>query len=144
MVAGAPEKISEEIIAKLVAALATGCYVETAAGHAEIAKSTFQVWLRRGSKERDRINEGGKPRKREALYLKLSVAVTKAIDDAELTSLARINKAGRDGAWQADAWRLERRSPDRWGRRRVDVGGVQGAPIAVSWAQLVETIDEDG
>ena len=143
MPAGAPTKITPEIIEKLRSALATGCYVETAAGHAEIDRTTFQAWVKRGAKERDHRAKGGRPRKREELFYQLSIVIEKAIADAELTSLARINKAGRDGAWQADAWRLERRSPDRWGRRRVDVGGVKGAPIAVSWAELVETIEED-
>jgi len=45
-------------------------------------------------------------------------AVEKAQAGAEMTSIALINRAS-EMQWQAAAWRLERKHPDRWGRKTV-------------------------
>lgn len=42
---------------------------------------------------------------------------TRVNDDGEQTTLERKTKPD----WQAAAWRLERRNPNRWGRQRLDV-----------------------
>jgi len=45
--------------------------------------------------------------------------------------LDRIEKAGKGGSWQADAWMLERRLPEQFGRNdRMRVSDVDGNPIA--------------
>jgi hypothetical protein len=42
--------------------------------------------------------------------------------------------------WTAAAWCLERRSPEKWGRRQVEVVGSDGAPleIRISWADAIK------
>lgn len=45
-----------------------------------------------------------------------SEALKKAEGECVVMRLARINKAGKDGKWQADAWTLERRYPQEYGR----------------------------
>ena len=51
--------------------------------------------------------------------------------------LIRVGETQRS-QWQAAAWRLERRYPDRWGRTRHEVTGADGGPVAVAnWAELV-------
>lgn len=51
-----------------------------------------------------------------------SAALEKAEASGEETRLHRIEQAAKKGEWQADAWWLERRYPDEWGRReRHDV-----------------------
>lgn len=44
--------------------------------------------------------------------------------------LARIEKAGKKGSWQADAWILERRQPEQFGRNdRMRLSDADGKPI---------------
>ena len=37
--------------------------------------------------------------------------------ESEITALRQIEKAAKSGCWQASAWRLERKFPQRWGRK---------------------------
>ena len=50
-------------------------------------------------------------------YRVFRAAVLLADATAEDVHLTRINQASRAGAWQASAWFLERKYPDRWGRK---------------------------
>jgi len=44
--------------------------------------------------------------------------------------LARIESAGKAGSWQADAWTLERRNPEQFGRRdAVRLSDADGKPL---------------
>lgn len=134
---GAPLKLTEMVIVELRNALRTGAYVETAVAHVGIHKDTYYRWMRKGREEREHIDNGKRPRKTYGLYLRLYDAVIKAQADAEVRDLAIISKAAEDH-WQAAAWKLERRNPDRWGRRRTEISGPDGGPIAVdNWADLV-------
>lgn len=66
----------------------------------------------------------------------------KAQAEAEVEMLTRIRIAAKaPNHWQAAAWMLERKNPDRWGRReRVQMEGVAGgAPIQV---QQVPSTDD--
>lgn len=47
--------------------------------------------------------------------------VEKAEGQAVVGWLARIEQAARDGEWTAAAWKLERRYPEVYGRRRLEV-----------------------
>ena len=67
--------------------------------------------------------------------LAFSDAVEKALADAELRDLQRVDGAAERGSWQAAAWRLERRNPTRWARRtKVDLlpEGEGGEEVNVS------------
>lgn len=57
----------------------------------------------------------------------------KASAAAEVRNLTLIQQAAGDGAWQASAWILERRHPDKYGRReRINLeGSHEGDPITV-------------
>jgi transposase len=102
---GRPAKLTPELQNKICDAIRAGNYLETAAAFAGIGKSTFYDWLRRGQ----RVSKG--------IYHDFSEAVEKALADSEARDVALIAKAAADGQWQAAAWRLERKFPDRWGRR---------------------------
>ena len=63
--------------------------------------------------------------------------VNLAESEAIVRRIARIEKAGADGNWQADAWVLERKYPDKFGRReKVTLQADPNAPIEVElqWA----------
>ena len=102
---GQPTKLNKEISDKICSAIRAGNYMETAAMYAGISKSTLHKWLQDGA----RATSGP--------FHEFSVAVQKALAASEVEDVARIKQAG-NRTWQAIAWRLERRFPDRWGRRQ--------------------------
>lgn len=118
MSTGRPTKLNLKVQTKIVKLLAEGNYVETAAASAGVNKSTLYLWLKRGARESQRLDKhpDAKPDAAEAAYLKFSNAIEKAEADAEATGVKLISAAA-DGQWQAMAWRLERKHPERWGRR---------------------------
>jgi hypothetical protein len=102
---GRPSKLTRELIAKLARAVARGNYVEVACAEVGIAKSTFYEWLQLGQ-----AAPSGPHRE-------FSDAIKKAQASAEARDLAVIDAAAQAGVWQAAAWKLERRSPERWSLR---------------------------
>lgn len=113
-------KLTSDVQEKIVSLLRAGNYVETAAACAGIHKDTFYDWMKRGAK-------GEEP------YAELAGAVHKALADGEARDVAVIFQASKE-QWQAAAWRLERRFPDRWSRNdRVKVD----ANLEVSDERLV-------
>lgn len=101
---GRPTKLTPELQEKILTAIRAGNYVETAAAHCGINKVTLYDWMKRGAAE-----ESG-------IYREFSNAIEKAWADAEVRDVALLAKAAQEN-WQAIAWRLERRHPDRWARR---------------------------
>lgn len=142
---GAPSKLTPELIETLVNVLNRGSYVETAAAHCGISKTTYYSWARKGAEERRHILSGKRPRKSFALYLEMLDAVEKAMADAELRDLKVISQAALEqGQWQAAAWKLERRNPSKWGRTRHEITGKDGGPVKVStWTELVSSLSTD-
>jgi len=120
---GRPSKLTPETQKLFVDAIAAGNYVATAAELAGIGQSTYYRWL-----------EQGKTATR-GRYREFWDAVKKAEAQAEAVRVARIARAGGEGNWQADAWYLERRYPDRWGRRqRLEHTQDTAFEIVVSYA----------
>lgn len=122
MAGGRPTKLNFDTHNKIITAIRAGNYIETAAAYAGINKSTLYDWLKRGEREKQRVakNPRYKIRKSEKPYVEFSNAVEKALAEAEIRDVAIIAKAAEE-QWQAAAWRLERKFPDRWGRRVLDV-----------------------
>lgn len=126
---GRPTKLNAKRQEQICEAIRRGNYLETAAAIAGIDKVTLHDWLRKGRDLRDRQPSSGKlPPHRQAL-VDFSLAVEKAQAEAEARDVAVIDQAGQDGQWQASAWRLERKFPDRWGRR-IQVADADGGSIA--------------
>jgi len=124
--------INKEIVAKIVKAIRAGNYIETAAAYAGISKNTLYDWLRRGEREKQRLatNPRSKMRKSEAPFVEFSDAVERALAEAEVRDVTIIAKAA-ETQWQAAAWRLERKFPDRWGRRKLDIDLDQVGKVQV-------------
>jgi hypothetical protein len=102
---GRPTKLTPEVQQTILTFLGTGAYIETASVAAGICKKTLYNWLRRGADE-------------EEPYAAFLHAVEKAQAEADLRDLKTIRQAANAGQWPAAAWRLERRHPGQWGRRR--------------------------
>jgi transposase len=110
---GRNPKIDPDTVDRLCQAIRTGATLEASAAYAGIAESTLHLWLSKGRAVRA-----------AKVYRDFAAAVELALATFEVTAIARITKAG-EKEWTADAWRLERRYPDRYGRRtRID-GNVQ-------------------
>jgi transposase len=133
--AGRPHKITDEIIEAVVSAIRAGAYIETAAAFAGISKDTFYRWLKAGAR-----GEGKK-------LVQFSDAVKRATAESELRDLAVVNRAAST-SWQAAAWKLERKYPDRWGRRdRVEIGAAgsgEAKPIQISYTGVATAITGSG
>jgi hypothetical protein len=99
-----PSKLTPALQQKVCDAVRVGNGFDVAAGFAGIDKTTFHRWMKRGA------------RATRGLYRDFYLAVQKASSDAETRALAIVNKAAPED-WRAAAWFLERKSPERWGRR---------------------------
>jgi transposase len=102
-----PTKLTAETQEKIVQAIRAGNYIETAAAYAGIDKKSLYTWLKRGNECPTGTN----------IHAKFLQAVEQALATAEAQDVLIIGKAAKEGAWQASAWRLERKFPDRWGRK---------------------------
>lgn len=113
-------KLTPDVQDRVIQAIKMGNYQETAAAYAGISQSTFYHWMDRGR------NEPG------SIYSEFLEAVEKAKADSEVRDVALIEKAATDGSWQAAAWKLERKFPQKWGRvTRTEITGAEGKPISV-------------
>lgn len=148
-------KLTPEVQERICHAIRIGAYHEHAALAAGVSYETFRRWMAQG----ERASSGQ--------FRVFCVAVKKAEAAAAVGWLARIEQAANDGQWQAAAWKLERRFPDKWGRNdrvavqhegAVDVrviadmhaaivGAVQDIPTRVRIAEALMALDapdEDG
>lgn len=108
---GRKEKINRTIIDTIAMAVRGGNYIETAAALAGIHKDTLYDWL--------------KKEERGGLYKEFSDSIKKALAESEARDVLIIGEAGKN-QWQASAWRLERRFPDKWGRKDKIEAKIEG------------------
>jgi transposase len=129
---GRPTKLTPAVHATIVEAVARGSYLETAAALAGLDPATVRRWVKRGADEP------------ESAYGRLADAIRQAQAESEDRDLAALAAAADGGVWQARAWRLERRFPDRWARRaRYEHTGPGGGPIQHAHVHvLVQTVVE--
>jgi hypothetical protein len=115
MEGGRPTKLSAELQARLCEAIRSGNYRETAAQWAGVSPETLSRWMHR----------------KGARYDAFRRAVLEAERAAEIRAVALVMKAAADDPAHARWW-LERKFPDRWGRReRHELTGEGGGPVRV-------------
>lgn len=123
---GRPTKLTPETVERIIQSLEWGNYLETAAAYAGISKETLFDWLKKGA------NSDSGPHK------EFSDSVKKVMAVSEMRDVKNIAAAAASGQWQASAWRLERKYPDRWGKRdHVEVTGQDGGPIEITAARKI-------
>jgi transposase len=114
-------KLTPEVQALIVEAIRNGNYMETAAQAVGVHKGTLYRW----------IEQADDPEASD-IYRAFRDAVESARAEAEKRDLDIITRAAHDGSWQAAAWKLERRTPQRWGRvNRTEVTGADGGALKV-------------
>ena len=109
---------------RLLDAVRLGSFIEHACAYAGITSRTYRKW-------RELAEEGTQP------YAELFEQIRYAESESILRRLGRIEKAGVDGTWTADAWLLERKYPDQFGKKdKVEVSGEINKPkiIDLTWA----------
>lgn len=139
---GRPSKLTPEIQEEILRVIKSGNYIETACAYVGINKTTFYDWLKKGAREKERVAQNPRARVRKDLqkYVDFSNAVDKALAQAEIRDVAIIGKAAEEN-WQAAAWRLERKFPDRWGRKEkysLEHSGKDGGPIETSHTEQID------
>ena len=100
---GRPTLLTPERQADICKAIRAGNFMDTAAAYAGINPDTLRDWMRRGAR-------GESPE-----LIDFSASVKRALSESEVTGIARIRSAAAD-SWQAEAWYMERRFRERWGR----------------------------
>jgi len=89
-------KYTPELVEQMLRIIEAGAYAADACMAVGISETIYYKWL----KEKVEFVE----------------SIKKARAKAIVTRLVRINRAGQEGHWQADAWWLERVARDRFGR----------------------------
>lgn len=115
---GRPSKLTERAKAEILIQVRRGCYLETCFAYAGISRQTFSYWRKKSEVARESMQKGIPIRKRQRDLVKFFDDLEQALAQYEHIALHRIQRAGEQGNWQADAWRLERRFPERWAKKQ--------------------------
>lgn len=97
--------------------ISKGNYIQTACLAAGIHPGTFGNWVRWAEEYELSPGNGNESKK---IFFEFFTELKNAEAKAEAAILARIDEAGKyPQYWASNAFRLERKSPERWGRRDV-------------------------
>ena len=130
---GRPGKLTPEMKELIIKYILSGNYIEVAALAAGISKVTLYSWIKRGRMARE---QG-----RRNIYRDFLNAIEQAFAKSEAHDVYNIAQAA-ETQWQASAWRLERKFPERWGKR-IKIAGDQDAPLILkTWADVVKNLSE--
>lgn len=97
-------RLDTEMQNRLVACVESGLTFQRAAQACGIGYSTFKTWMARGRKEK------------RGIYRDFMAAIKKADAQGEAWHLDNIKEHSAK-TWQASAWFLERKFPERWAKR---------------------------
>jgi transposase len=115
---GRPTKATPERLEKLIEGVRSGLTFEIASKRAGISYTTFKEW------------------RKDPRLSAFAAEIKNAEADAEHELLQTIKAASHEkNQWQAAAWILERRYPERYGRidrLKAELTGKDGDPIQVS------------
>ena len=120
-----PSKLTDEVRERIARAVRLGASYEHAALAGGIDYGTLRRWMLKGE------------RARSGPFREFCEAIKSAQGTAAVMWLAKIEQAATDGHWQAAAWKLERRYPETYGRRRHEVTGSDGGPVQPEQAARV-------
>lgn len=116
---GRPTKLTPELQEKICGFIRQGNYISTACLACGVTQRTYERWIVAGEEEKD------------VIYVAFVEAIKKAEADAEAADIKVIDAASVH-SWQAAAWKLERKNPQKWGRReRLEHTGIDEKPIKI-------------
>ena len=93
--------------------------------YAGISEQSLSQWLQKGAL-------GLLP------YVEFAEAVKLAEGQAVVGWLRKIEEAATNGAWQAAAWKLERRYPQEYGRTVQEHTGPDGGPLKIEMVRYAD------
>jgi len=123
------ELLTPEVSKKICNLVRVGNYLDTAAAACGVTRATLHRWLRIGNKD---LEMG-----RKTVHSRFVNRVHRVMAESELLSLAMLNDHGLK-SWQAVAWKMERRFPERWGKSykaEIELTGKDGGPIEIGDAR---------
>lgn len=118
-----------DVQAELCKLISIGTPIMMACDGVGISYPAYNKWMHKGE---DAVS---------GQYRDFYKAIKKAEADMVARSVARIQKAAQDGTWQADAWLLERRCPQEFGRDR-DVSSVNIVNVQNQQTVVTESVKE--
>jgi hypothetical protein len=131
-------KLTPEVVALFTTSIRAGASLDTAAKYVGVAQGTMRKWLSEG---RNALQRAGSPEEADPKYrdqVAFVVEVDEALSEFKINLTGTILVAGRE-QWQANAWLLERRFPDEFGRRqRIDHANAEGQPFQVAPTPLFD------
>ena len=101
---GRRTRLKPEVQERVLTAIRAGNHAHVAAEYAGISASTLYRWLQRGEASR------------RGAYREFVEAVRKAERESEVRAVAMLQRHMEE-SWQAAMTYLERKYPERWGRR---------------------------
>lgn len=104
--------LTDQLQGDFVKALSRTWYLAAACDLVGVERTTVWRWIKKGRQEP------------ASIYGRFRNAVKKAMTEQEAEALERIKVAEE---WQAAAWLLERRNPERWGRDRGKINELEAA-----------------
>jgi transposase len=105
----APSKLTPQLRAELERELAAGVPVAVLAQRKGVSRKTLGRWIAGGRVARRQLAPAPEPAVGE-------LSLDERLEKAEPGLLAAVLAASQRGSWQAAAWILERRWPERWAR----------------------------
>ena len=108
--AGRRTKYTPETVDKITQAIRLGATYQLACNYAGITYDTFNEWRKAKSE--------------------FSEAITQAEGDAAIKWLLLVNKGAQELPQWA-AWMLERRYPQEYGKRTIEISGPNGGAIVI-------------
>ena len=131
-------KLTPKVAASIVKNIAAGVPRKYAAESVGVTVDCLFKWLRKGRKSKDQTY----------VYVSLFYAVKKADADSVARRVKSIDKAGKEGAWQAHAWHLERCHSGEFALNRREVKEMKDRLDAILKAidsgKLVPAVDQQG
>jgi len=145
---GRPPKLTKEAETTIVNVIRSGGYATDAAALAGISRATLQDWTRMGARAKsgiykrfsDRVKKANAEFVGECLNgirtagsgykLRTSKVIQTKNDKGVLEASQTVIEETEKREWQALAWILERKDPEKWGRREhIEVSGDPDNPI---------------
>ena len=120
----------KEIWQRLSQAISVGAYIEDACVFAGISSRQFRRW-------RELAEQEVEP------YASRWVEIQKSEAQAIVRNLFNIQTAANNGTWQASAWILERKYPDKYARKDfVQLTDSKEYDVELYWSDGTQFIEE--
>lgn len=123
------KKLDSEMHKRIVACIERGLTYARTSQACGIGYSTFKQWMARGRQEK------------RGMYKDLAAAVKKADAMGEAWHLDNIKKHASK-TWQASAWFLERKFPERWAKRDWESSAEQAKNMRISKEDVQKAMEE--